>query len=305
MSKTMSDYHIPVMLNECLEGMNIKADGTYVDVTFGGGGHSRSILQQLDTGKLIAFDQDDQAADNIEDDKNLIFVNHNFQYLKNFLKFHEQIPVDAILADLGVSSHQIDTADRGFSFRFAGELDMRMNQEQDLSAKELINTYSPKDLAFIFKHYGELKPAYPMSLAIADAREIAPINTTQQLTDVLRRFTPKHKSNKFLAQVFQALRIAVNGELQALEAMLMQTAEVLKPGGRLVVMSYHSLEDRLVKNFIQSGNVSGEIEKDFYGNPIKPFKNLTRKPITASDEEIERNPRARSAKLRIAERIDE
>lgn len=301
----MSDYHIPVMLNECLEGMNIKADGTYVDVTFGGGGHSRSILQQLDTGKLIAFDQDDQAADNIEDDKNLIFVNHNFQYLKNFLKFHEQIPVDAILADLGVSSHQIDTADRGFSFRFAGELDMRMNQEQDLSAKELINTYSPKDLAFIFKHYGELKPAYPMSLAIADAREIAPINTTQQLTDVLRRFTPKHKSNKFLAQVFQALRIAVNGELQALEAMLMQTAEVLKPGGRLVVMSYHSLEDRLVKNFIQSGNVSGEIEKDFYGNPIKPFKNLTRKPITASDEEIERNPRARSAKLRIAERIDE
>lgn len=301
----MSDYHIPVMLNECLEGMNIKADGTYVDVTFGGGGHSRSILQQLDTGKLIAFDQDDQAADNIEDDKNLIFVNHNFQYLKNFLKFHEQIPVDAILADLGVSSHQIDTADRGFSFRFAGELDMRMNQEQDLSAKELINTYSPKDLAFIFKHYGELKPAYPMSLAIADAREIAPINTTQQLTDVLRRFTPKHKSNKFLAQVFQALRIAVNGELQALEAMLMQTAEVLKPGGRLVVMSYHSLEDRLVKNFIQSGHVSGEIEKDFYGNPIKPFKNLTRKPITASDEEIERNPRARSAKLRIAERIDE
>ena len=299
----MSDYHIPVMLNECLEGMNIKPDGRYVDVTYGGGGHSRSILRQLNTGKLIAFDQDDEAQDNLDENENLIFINHNFQYLKNFLKFHEMIPVDAILADLGVSSHQIDTADRGFSFRFAGELDMRMNQSQELSAKELVNTYSAEELSYIFRHYGELKPARAMASAIVQAREITAINSTQQLMEVLRNFTPKHKKNKFLAQVFQALRIAVNGELKALEALLEQSAEVLAPGGRLVVMSYHSLEDRIVKNFIQTGNTDGTPEKDFYGNPIRPFKNLTRKPITASDEEIEKNPRARSAKLRIAEKI--
>lgn len=299
----MSDYHIPVMLNECLEGMNIHGDGKYVDVTYGGGGHSAAILNLLSTGKLIAFDQDDEAQENITEHENLIFVNHNFQYLKNFLKFHEQIPVDAILADLGVSSHQIDTAERGFSFRFAGDLDMRMNQNQELSAKELINTFSSEDLAFIFRNYGELKPARPMAASIVQARELAPINSTQQLIEVLRRFIPKHKSNKFLAQVFQALRIAVNHELDALQALLQQSAEVLKPGGRLVVMSYHSLEDRLVKNFIQSGNIDGKVEKDFYGNPIKPFKNLTRKPITASEEELELNPRSRSAKLRIAEKL--
>lgn len=299
----MSDYHIPVMLSECLEGMNIKPEGKYVDVTFGGGGHSRSILEQLTSGKLIAFDQDDDALKNIEANENLIFVNHNFQYLKNFLKFHEQIPVDGILADLGVSSYQIDTAERGFSFRFQGELDMRMDKSQSFSAKELINTYTTRDLAYVLRTYGELKPAGAMANAIVQARDIAPINTTQQLIEVLRSFLPKHKQNKFLAQLFQAMRIAVNHELEALEALLEQAAEVLAPGGRLVVMSYHSLEDRLVKNFIQTGNVAGEAVKDFYGNPIKPLKSLSRKPITASEEEIEANPRARSAKLRIAEKV--
>jgi 16S rRNA (cytosine1402-N4)-methyltransferase len=303
MTKTMNDYHIPVMLKECLEGMNITPDGKYVDVTFGGGGHSMAILEKLTTGKLVAFDQDDEAQNNLVNHDNLIFVNHNFQYLKNFLKFHEVIPVNAILADLGVSSHQIDTEDRGFSFRFDSELDMRMNRTQELSAKQLINSYSAEQLTKIFRSYGELKPARPMAATIVQAREIADINNTHQLLDVLRKFTPKHKRNKFLAQVFQALRIAVNGELNALEALLNQSTEVLDTGGRLVVMSYHSLEDRLVKNFIQTGNIEGIQEKDFYGNPIKPFKNLTRKPITASEAELEINPRSRSAKLRIAEKL--
>lgn len=295
-------YHIPVMLKECLEGLNISPDGIYVDVTFGGGGHSKAILEKLTTGKLIAFDQDPDAklnADKIEDE-NLIFVPANFRYLKRYLKLNGYAKVDGILADLGISSHQIDEVERGFSTRGSAELDMRMNQSGSLSAKTIINEYEEHDLRHIFRLYGELKNAGKVAAAIIRERANKEIETTSELMDALQGCAPRGKENRYFAQLFQAIRIVVNDELKVLEEFLEQTAEVLNPEGRLVVMSYHSLEDRLVKNFIKTGNFKGEQEKDFYGNLIRPLKPLTGKPVVAGNEEIGINRRARSAKLRIA-----
>ncbi|MDB5024467.1 MAG: rsmH [Mucilaginibacter sp.] len=297
----MSNYHTPVMLNECIEGLNIRPDGIYVDVTFGGGGHSRQIIKHLgNNGRLLAFDQDADAQQNMIEDERFEFIDQNFRYLKNFCRLHNAIPVDGILADLGVSSYQFDQAERGFSTRFDADLDMRMNQSAVLSAKEVINTYQEADLHRIFGIYGEIKNAKSLARTIATARLNAPINTVADLKNAIMVLIPRGKENKYLAQVFQALRIEVNQELEALKDFLMQSAEVLSSGGRLVVMSYHSLEDRLVKNFIAKGKFSGEVEKDFYGNDQKPFEAVSRGAITASEQEIENNNRARSAKLRIA-----
>ena len=300
-----SSYHEPVMLTECLEGLNIRPDGIYVDVTFGGGGHSKAILDKLDTGKLIAFDQDADAAKNAEalnHDGKLVFVAANFRHIKRYLKLYKFEKVDGILADLGVSSHQINTPERGFSTRFDADLDMRMNQGIEKTAKEIVNNFSAANLQKIFGMYGEVQNAKTLAEAIFSARHNSSIETVNDLKQILLKFAPRHRENKYFAQVFQALRIEVNDELKVLEEFLMQVPEVLNPGGRLVVMSYHSLEDRLVKNFIQKGKFGGEVEKDFYGNEIKPLKGVTRKPVEATKEEIERNPRARSAKLRIAEK---
>ncbi|SEO24563.1 16S rRNA (cytosine1402-N4)-methyltransferase [Mucilaginibacter gossypiicola] len=297
----MSEYHVPVMLRECIDGLNIDPDGTYVDVTFGGGGHSREILKHLGPkGRLIAFDQDADAQRNIIDDERFVFVDQNFRYLKNFCRLHGAIPVNGILADLGVSSHQFDEADRGFSIRFDAELDMRMNQLGELTAKDVVNNYSVADLHRIFGIYGEIQNAKSLAETIATARLNTSIVTIADLKNVISARIPKGKENKYLAQVFQALRIEVNQELEALKDFLMQSAEVLAVGGRLVVMSYHSLEDRLVKNFIAKGKFSGEVEKDLYGNDNKPLDAVSRGAITASAEEITNNNRARSAKLRIA-----
>lgn len=297
----MSNYHNPVMLQECIEGLNISKDGTYVDVTFGGGGHSREILKHLGVdGKLLAFDQDADAQQNMIDDDRFIFIDQNFRYLKNFCRLHGAIPVSGILADLGVSSYQFDQADRGFSIRFDAELDMRMNQSDDLTAKTVVNEYSEADLHRIFGIYGEIQNAKSLANTIATARLNAPIVTIADLKNVITDRIPRGKENKYLAQVFQALRIEVNQELEALKDFLTQTADVLESGGRLVVMSYHSLEDRLVKNFIAKGKFSGEVEKDFFGNDQKPFEAVSRGAITASAEEVAINNRARSAKLRIA-----
>jgi len=297
----MSNYHTPVMLQECIEGLNIRKGGTYVDVTFGGGGHSREILKHLgDGGRLLAFDQDADAQQNKIDDERFEFVDQNFRYLKNFARLHDAIPVDGILADLGVSSYQFDQPDRGFSIRFDAELDMRMNQASDLTAKQVVNNYSEAELHRIFGVYGEIQNAKSLANTIATARLNTPINTVADLKNVISARIPKGKENKYLAQVFQALRIEVNQELEALKDFLNQSAEVLAVGGRLVVMSYHSLEDRLVKNFIAKGKFSGEVEKDLYGNDQRPFDAVSRGAITASEEEIKSNNRARSAKLRIA-----
>lgn len=297
----MSNYHTPVMLKECIEGLNIRPDGTYVDVTFGGGGHSREIMKHLgEGGRLLAFDQDADAQQNAIADDRFEFIDQNFRYLKNFCRLHNAIPVDGILADLGVSSYQFDQAERGFSIRFDAELDMRMNQSSGLSAKEVVNTYEEADLHRIFGIYGEIKNAKSLARTIVTARLNAPINTVADLKNAINGLIPKGKENKYLAQVFQALRIEVNQELEALKDFLIQSADVLVSGGRLVVMSYHSLEDRLVKNFIAKGKFSGEVEKDFYGNDQKPFEAVSRGAITASEEEIKNNNRARSAKLRIA-----
>jgi 16S rRNA (cytosine1402-N4)-methyltransferase len=297
----MSNYHTPVMLNECIEGLSIRPEGTYVDVTFGGGGHSLEILKHLsEDGKLLAFDQDADAKQNLIDDKRFIFIDQNFRYLKNFCRLYEAIPVDGILADLGVSSYQFDQAERGFSIRFDAELDMRMNQQAPLSAKEVVNNYPEADLHRIFGVYGEIQNAKSLANAIVTARLNAPIITVADLKNAISNRIPKGKENKYLAQVFQALRIEVNQELEALKDFLIQSATVLVSGGRLVVMSYHSLEDRLVKNFIAKGKFSGEVEKDLYGNENKPFDAVSRGAITASAEEINNNNRARSAKLRIA-----
>lgn len=297
----MSNYHTPVMLKECIDGLNIRPDGTYVDVTFGGGGHSREIMKHLGIGgRLLAFDQDADAQQNIIADDRFEFIDQNFRYLKNFSRLHNAIPVNGILADLGVSSYQFDQAERGFSIRFDADLDMRMNQSAGLSAKEVVNTYQEADLHRIFGIYGEIKNAKSLARSIVTGRLNAPINTVADLKNVIVSLIPKGKENKYLAQVFQALRIEVNQELEALKDFLIQSAEVLVSGGRLVVMSYHSLEDRLVKNFIAKGKFSGEVEKDFYGNDQKPFEAVSRGAITASEDEIKNNNRARSAKLRIA-----
>jgi len=297
----MSKYHTPVMLSECIEGLAIKPTGTYVDVTFGGGGHSREILNHLGKeGRLLAFDQDADAKQNLIDDDRFIFIDQNFRYLKNFCRLHNAIPADGILADLGVSSYQFDQAERGFSIRFDAELDMRMNQLSDLSAKDVINNYSEAELHRIFGVYGEIQNAKSLASTIVIARLTAPIVTVADLKNAIVNRIPKGKENKYLAQVFQALRIEVNQELEALKDFLIQSASVLESGGRLVVMSYHSLEDRLVKNFIAKGKFSGELEKDLYGNDNKPFDAVSRGAITASEKEISENNRARSAKLRIA-----
>ncbi|MET3979202.1 16S rRNA (cytosine1402-N4)-methyltransferase [Mucilaginibacter sp. UYP25] len=297
----MSNYHTPVMLAECIEALNIKPNGTYVDVTFGGGGHSREIMKHLgEGGRLLGFDQDADAQQNKIDDDRFTFIDQNFRYLKNFTRLHDAMPVDGILADLGVSSYQFDQAERGFSTRFDAELDMRMNQASDLSAKEVVNNYSEADLHRIFGMYGEVQNAKSLAKTIVTARLNGPIVTIADLKNAISNITPRGKENKYLAQVFQGLRIEVNQELEALKDFLMQSADVLATGGRLVVMSYHSLEDRLVKNFIAKGKFSGEVEKDFYGNNNRPFDGVSRGAIVATDEEIVLNNRARSAKLRIA-----
>jgi 16S rRNA (cytosine1402-N4)-methyltransferase len=296
-------YHIPVLLQQCIDGLNINPAGVYVDVTFGGGGHSRAILEKLDTGKLIAFDQDPDAKKNLPDDKRLIFVNENFKYLKNFLKLHKVIPVDGILADLGISSWQIDQGERGFSTRFEGPLDMRMDKKRDFTAATVINTYEQDQLSGIFKLYGELQNARKIAAELVFHRKNEPIETTERLKQVLQKLAPRGKENKFFAQVFQSLRIEVNNELEVLRDLLTDSIQVLKPGGRLVVMSYHSLEDRLVKNFMKSGNFKGEQVKDFYGNLLSPLKPIG-KMVVPDEGEQEQNPRSRSAKLRIAEKTE-
>lgn len=297
------EYHQPVLLNESLEGLNIRPDGTYVDVTFGGGGHSRAIMERLGSeGRLLAFDQDDDAMANSIDDPRFTLIHENFKYLKNFLRMHGARQVDGILADLGVSSHQFDEAGRGFSTRFDGPLDLRMDRRQEFSARDLVNSAEEKDLARVLRLYGELDNAAGLAKAICNARAAAPIESTFELKEAIARHLPKGRENKFLAMVFQALRIEVNGELEALQLMLQQTAEVLRPGGRLAVIAYHSLEDRLVKNYMKSGNMEGKIEKDFYGNQLTPWRLISRKAITPSESELEQNNRSRSAKLRVAER---
>lgn len=299
----MTDYHNPVMLQECMEGLNIKPDGIYVDVTFGGGGHSREILKHLGPkGRLLAFDQDADAQKNLPKDDRLTFIDQNFRYLKNNCRLQGAIPADGILADLGVSSHQFDQPERGFSIRFDADLDMRMDQGSSLTAKQIVNTYTEEQLHRIFGIYGEIKNAKTLSQTLVTQRLNKPIDTVDELKKAISKLIPKGNENKYLAQVFQALRIEVNQELEALKEFLEQTVDVLKKEGRLVVMSYHSLEDRLVKNFIGKGKFQGEVEKDFFGNPIKPLESITRKAIVASEEEIKLNNRARSAKLRIAEK---
>ena len=297
------NYHQPVLLKECLDGLQIKPDGVYVDVTFGGGGHSKAILERLGAnGKLFAFDQDKDAEKNIPADARLTFIPQNFMYMKNFLRMHEATQVDGILADLGVSSHQFDEAERGFSIRFEADLDMRMNQQSKKTAATVLNEYDENQLKHIFRAYGEVENAYKLVKLITDARITQPITTTEQLKTIIAPCTPKFKDHQYLAKVFQALRIEVNNEIDVLKELLTQSLEVLNVGGRLVVMSYHSLEDRLVKNFMKTGNFEGDVIKDFYGNIARPFELITKKPLTPSEEEIDRNSRSRSAKLRVAEK---
>lgn len=295
-------YHIPVMLEQSLEGLAINPAGIYVDLTFGGGGHSRGILRRLDRGHLYGFDQDKDVLANIPDDSRFTFVQANFRDLKKYLRLYSVSEVDGILADLGVSSHQIDEAGRGFSTRFEGELDMRMDRSASLTANDILNGYAEQDLHKIFGMYGEVKNAKTLAQAVAAERVNRPFRSIGELKELLKTLAPRGREFKYFAQVFQALRIAVNDEMGALEDMLLQSAEVLKPGGRLVVLSYHSLEDRMVKNFMAKGKFQGEVEKDFYGNLIRPFTPVVRKAITADTEELSRNNRARSAKLRIAKK---
>lgn len=297
-------YHNPVLLHESVDLLITHPSGTYVDLTFGGGGHSRAILDRLaPDGRLIAFDQDADSTANLIDDPRFCFVASNFKNLTRFLQYHKAYPADGILADLGISSHQIDTAERGFSYRQDGELDMRMNRQQALSAKEVVNGYDEAQLSRVFYTYGELSNGRQLARHIVRAREAGEIATTFELVKVLEPGLPKNAPSKVLSKVFQALRIEVNHELEVLESMLLQTADALRDGGRLVVISYHSLEDRLVKNVMRSGKLDGEVEKDFFGNPLSPFKPVTRKAITPNEQEIFTNPRARSGKLRAAEKI--
>lgn len=299
----MTPYHIPALLQPTIDGLNIKKDGVYVDVTFGGGGHSCEILSRLGKdGKLFGFDQDEDAMKNVPDDKRFTFVRSNFCFLRNFLKYHNVEQVDGIIADLGVSFHHFDEEERGFSFRFDSDLDMRMNKQARLSASVVLNSYSEENLATVFYLYGEFHNSRRIAASIVKARNIQPIKKTGELMDILKPFFNKNKEKKDLARVFQALRIEVNNEMDTLKEMLTQAQDMLKPGGRLSVITYHSLEDRLVKNFIRTGNFEGKQEKDFYGNLLTPFVAVNHKVIVPSDEEIEQNPRSRSAKLRIAEK---
>jgi len=298
---TNSVYHTPVLFKESIDAMKIDEGQLFVDVTYGGGGHSKEILKQMSQeSTLVAFDQDDDALDNIVDDDRLVFVNANFRFLKNFLKYYELEDVDALLADLGVSSHQFDEVDRGFSIRSNARLDMRMNQNADLDAYKVVNKYSDKDLYRVFNSYADLKNVGKVVPTIIKARKVKTIETTFDLVELLRGLVKGKKQNQFLAQIFQAIRIEVNDEMGALEDMLEQAADVLKPGGRLVVISYHSIEDRLVKNFIKTGTFDGKVESDIYGNIDAPLKAITRKPIIPTDDENNINTRARSAKMRVA-----
>jgi len=297
------EYHNPVLLKECIEGLNINPAGIYVDVTFGGGGHSREILKHLTTGKLFAFDQDEDAAKNKIADERFVLVKQNFKYLKNMLRMYQALPIDGLLADLGVSSHQFDIAERGFSIRFdEAKLDMRMDKSAKQTAADILNTATEEELKSIFKLYGEIDNTGSLARLIAHSRKDKKMETVGDLKLVIEKVVKKGRENKYYAQVFQALRIEVNKEMDALKELLTQSLEVLKPGGRLVVISYHSLEDRLVKNIMRSGKFEGEVEKDFFGNQLTPFTQITRKPITPGEEEIIENSRARSAKLRIAEK---
>jgi 16S rRNA (cytosine1402-N4)-methyltransferase len=296
------EYHNPVLLKETVDGLNIKPDGIYVDVTFGGGGHSREMLNRLgEHGKLYAFDQDEDALRNVIDDKRFVLINENFRFIKRFLRFHNVKKVDGILGDFGVSSHQFDEAERGFSTRFDATLDMRMNQKDTLSAYEVVNEYEEKELKRVFVEFGELKNGGAIANVIVNSRKEKPIKNTEQLKQVLAKFLPAHKSNKILAQIYQAIRIEVNQEIEVLKEFLEQTEDLLVSGGRLSLISYHSLEDRLVKRFMRNGLFEGEPERDFFGNYEVPFKTIE-KLIVPTAEEIERNNRARSAKLRVAEK---
>jgi 16S rRNA (cytosine1402-N4)-methyltransferase len=297
-------YHQPALLHECIEGLSINPSGIYADLTFGGGGHSREILGKLNAkGRLLAFDQDEDSLANTIADERFTLINENFRYLKNFLRLHGALPLDGILADLGISSHQIDTPDRGFATRFEGPLDMRMARNQGNTAAHLINTYPEEKLLSIFRLYGEISNARQLASTIVGARS-KPITTTYELKQAIKSCIPLNYEHKYLAQVFQAIRIEINDEMGALQAMLKQCADALKPGGRLVVISYHSLEDRLVKNYMKTGNFEGEPVKDFYGNITAPLKPITRKPLTPSESELKSNPRSRSAKLRIAQKSE-
>ncbi len=295
--------HDPVLLQESVDALQVKPDGIYVDVTYGGGGHSREILKRLTTGKLVAFDQDSDAVNSAESSDNLILIHQNFRHLKRYLQLYDLIPVDGILADLGVSSHQLDTPERGFSHRFDASIDMRMDVSGSLTAREILNQYSEKELQNVFQEYGEVENAKTLAKKIVEARSVQKIETIDELKKIAE---PVSRSNihKYLSKVFQALRIEVNQELNVLKEFLQQSLEVLKPGGRLVVIAYHSLEDRLVKNFIKTGNVTGEIERDFYGKYTLPFKLISKKPILPSEAEIKRNTRARSAKMRVGEKVE-
>lgn len=303
MNETQTTYHIPVLLQESIEGMNLQPNGIYVDMTFGGGGHSKEILRQGDSSiRLFSFDQDADAEKNIVDDNRFTFVRSNFRYLYNFLRYHQVEQVDGILADLGVSSHHFDDSERGFSFRFDGNLDMRMNKRAGITAADVVNTYDEERLANIFYLYGELKNSRKLASAIAKARNEKVIKTIGDFLEIVKPMFGREREKKELAKVFQALRIEVNQEMEALKEMLYAAAEALKPGGRLVVITYHSLEDRMVKNIMKTGNIEGKAEQDFFGNVQTPFRLVNNKVIVASDEEVERNPRSRSAKLRIAEK---
>ncbi len=296
-------YHIPVLARESIEALHLQPGFDVVDATFGGGGHSRLILEQLEGGRLFAFDQDEDAAGNTIEDDRLFFIRHNFRYAKNFL-FHFGVEkVDAVFADLGVSSHDFDVAERGFSFRFDGALDMRMNRDAGKDAAAIVNEYPEAQLQAMFSMYGEIKNARRLASEIVKARNVQPIKTTVQLKEVAAKCAPRALENKYLAQVFQALRIEVNEEMEALKEFLEATLDLLKPGGRLVIITYHSLEDRLCKNFMKAGNFEGKVEKDFYGNVKSPFVLVNRKVITPGEEELVANPRSRSAKLRIVERV--
>ncbi|WP_298418486.1 16S rRNA (cytosine(1402)-N(4))-methyltransferase RsmH [uncultured Kordia sp.] len=297
------EYHNPVLLKETVDGLNIKEDGVYVDVTFGGGGHSKEILSRLgEHGKLYAFDQDQDALENAIDDSRFTLISQNFRHLKKFLRFYGVKKVDGILGDFGVSSHQFDVAERGFSLRFEADLDMRMDQEGEISAFHVVNEYEENELRSILSLYGEVRNAKSIAARIVEAREEAPIKTTEELRIALKRFLPNHREHKILAQIYQAIRIEVNQEIEVLKEFLLQTQELLDEGGRISLISYHSLEDRLVKRFIRSGLFEGEPEKDFYGRIDVPFKKVG-KLIIPSNEEIKINNRARSAKLRVAERL--
>lgn len=296
-------YHIPVLARESIDALQLQRGFDVVDATFGGGGHSRLILDRLDEGRLFAFDQDEDAAGNAIKDDRLFFIRHNFRYAQNFLRHFGVDKVDAVFADFGVSSHDFDVPERGFSFRFDGALDMRMNRDAKMDAAWVVNQYPEKELQSIFSMWGEIKNARRLASEIVKARSQQAIKTTTQLKEIAGKCAPRAIENKYLAQVFQALRIEVNQEMEALKEFLMATLNILKPGGRLVVITYHSLEDRLCKNFMKAGNFEGKVSKDFYGNVTSPFKVVTRKVIVPGEEELAENPRSRSAKLRIAELI--